>query len=390
MRPLLFCASTQYWDETWFRKQHFMARLSRGRPVAYVEPSHSILRAPPAHIPPASRNDPFRMRVRRAGESLWIMTPPMGFPLWTRPAVSRIQHRRCGRLLRKEAARLGFDRAWLWLYNPVYVEAVPTLAPERLILDLVDDLGAYEARAETRRNMRSCVERAIASADLVLATSTALVEAYAARTRSGNISLVPNGVRGDWIDRVPGAAPAPVRDLPHPRIGFVGALFSYLDYPLMHAAARAFPEGSLALVGPVRDAAAVERLRREPNVRIVGPVPQASVPDFIASFDVCLAPFRPGPIRRAVDPLKIYEYLALGRPVVATPLESLLGGPIAEQIKFAEGPEEFVAAIRRALEDDDPQTRAARREAVRPFAWEALADRVERIVEEAERGWSTT
>jgi glycosyltransferase involved in cell wall biosynthesis len=388
VKPLILCASTQYWEETWFRKQHFMAHLARQRPVGYVEPSYSILRPHPQQVPETSRNARFRMSVRRAGDSLWLLTPPRGIPFWTRPVVSGYQYRHYGRLLRREATRLGFDRIWLWLYNPLYVQSVPTLAPERVIFDLVDDMGAYAARASSRKNMQACVERAIETADLVLATSRALVDAYAPRTRAGSIALVPNGVRGDWIGRMPAAAPPSVRGLPHPRIGFVGALFGYLDYPLLHATARAFPGGSLTLVGPIQDAEAVDALRREPNVRIIGPVTQESVPDFIASFDVCLAPFRPGAVRRAVNPLKVYEYLALGRPVVATPLESLVGGPIAGQIRFAEGPEAFVAAIRDALSADSPSAQAARREAVRPFSWEALGTQVALLIDAAEREWS--
>jgi len=291
-------------------------------------------------------------------------------------------------MLRREARRLGFDRVWLWMYNPLYVQALPTLAPERVILDLVDDLGAYAARDASRQNMQTCVERAIATSDLVIATSRTLVETYASHTRQKKIALVPNGVRGDWIGRVPGALPAAVRGLPHPRIGFVGALFGYLDYPLLRAAARAFPEGSLTLVGPIQDADAVDALRREPNVRVIGPVAQDSVPDYIASFDVCLAPFRAGAVRKSVNPLKVYEYLAIGRPVVATPLEALLDDPIAEQIRFAEGPDAFVHAIREALTMETPAAQASRREAVRPFAWESLSAQVASLLDEAEREWS--
>lgn len=388
MNPLILCASTQYWEETWFRKQHFMSHLARHRAVGYIEPSHSVARRAPEHAPSTSRNGLFRMRVRRASETLWVLTPPRGLPFWTRPIVSGLQYRTYGSMLRREARRLGFDRIWLWMYNPLYVQAVPTLAPERVIFDMVDDLGAYAARASSRKNMQACVERAIATADLVIATSRTLVDGYGPSTREGRIALIPNGVRGDWIGRVSGSVPAAIRGLPHPRLGFVGALFGYLDYPLLHAAARAFPHGSLTLVGPIQDLEAVEALRRESNVRIIGPVTQEAVPDYISAFDVCLAPFRAGAVRRAVNPLKVYEYLALGRPVVATPLEALVDDPIAEQISFAEGPEAFVQAIREAIASDRPALQHARCEAVRPYAWEALGERVSTILDEAERKWS--
>ncbi len=168
VKPLILCASTQYWEETWFRKQHFMAHLARRRPVGYIEPSYSILRAPSHHVPETGRNEPFRMKVRRAGDSLWVLTPPRGIPLLDAAAGER--HTSTGTTVDccgARRSRLGFDRVWLWLYNPLYVQSVPTLAPERVIFDLVDDMGAYAARASSRRNMQACVERAIETADLV-------------------------------------------------------------------------------------------------------------------------------------------------------------------------------------------------------------------------------
>jgi glycosyltransferase involved in cell wall biosynthesis len=388
--PLIVCAATQYWDEAWFRKQHFMAHLAARRPVLYVEPSFSLARHVPPACPPGQANPPFTPRVRPDGERLWILTPPRGLPFWTHPLVSRLHYARMGRLLRRAATALGYSRVWLWLYNPLYIQATGTLRPERVIFDLVDELGAYDARRHSRATMRQCVTSALATADLALTTSPLLAHAYAPQTRTGQMHVVPNGVRDEWIHRPPGATPEILRSLPRPWMGYVGAIFSYLDFELLRATARAVPDGSLILVGPVRDAGAAERLRREPNVHLLGPRPQAEVPDFIGAFDVCLCPFRVGDVRRAVNPLKVYEYLAAGRPVVATPLESLAQEPVARVIRFAEGTDAFVAAVRAALAEDarDPRGAAARREAVRPYAWETLSERVAMILEAAERNWT--
>lgn len=386
-RPLIICTSTQYWGEAWFRKQHFMSRLSVKRPVLYVEPSHSIARRARAVLAPEMRNPLVQPRVRRRGETLWTLTPPRGLPFWTHASVSRIQYRLWGGMLRREAQRLGFSRTWLWLYNPLYVQSCSSLRPERLIFDMVDELGAYDAGVHSRRTMGKCVESALESADLVFTTSGILAETYSPRTRTGKLHMVPNGVRGDWVDRPPRAVPERIRDLPRPRIGFLGALFSYLDYDLLAETARAFPEGTLVLVGPVTDYAGVARVAGESNVVLIGSQPQEKVPDFVSAFDVCLCPFRSGPIRRAVNPLKIYEYLALGRPVVSTPLESLMSDPIAPQIRFAEGAPAFVEAVRAALDCDTPEEQRARREAVRPYTWEVLGERVEGVLETAEREW---
>jgi glycosyltransferase involved in cell wall biosynthesis len=385
--PLILCASTQYWSEAWFRKHHFMQHLSRTRPVAYVEPSRSIVRLMSEHTPDGVRNPLFRFRVTGSGDHPWIITPPRGIPFWTYRYVSNVQHLWWGSRLRRIAHRLGHDRVWLWLYNPHYLHTIPTLRPERVIFDLVDDLGAYAAGSHNRQVMQESVEGALTRADLVIATSQVLIDRYADRTRTGSIHLVPNGVRGDWADCEDYAIPEEIASLPRPRIGLVGALFSYLDYDLLRAAARAFPDGSLILVGPITDREAVASIAAEPNVHLVRPVPQDEVPRYLAGFDLCLCPFVPGAVRRAVNPLKVYEYLALGRPVVATPLESLAEEEVARWIRFAETEEAFVAAIREELANDSAESRAARRRAIGPYRWDALAGRVDEILTAAESQW---
>lgn len=394
---LIVCAATQYWDEAWFRKQHFMAHLAAppapARGVLYVEPSFSLLRPPPGHCPAGATNPWLTPRLRRRGERLWTLTPPRGLPFWTHARVSRLHHARMGRMLRRAAVRLGYTRVWLWLYNPLYIQALDTLRPERVIFDLVDDLAAYDARAHSRRTMAVCVTAALERADLVLTTSPRLAEMHAARTRAGRMPVIPNGVRAEWIDRAAGEVPEDLRSLPRPWIGFVGAIFGYLDFDLLVATARRFPQGSLILVGPVRGAAGeagAARLRREPNAHLLGPRPQERVPDYTGAFDVCLCPFQAGAVRRAVNPLKVYEYLAAGRPVVSTPLESLEGEPIARWVRFAEGEEAFTAAVAEAMEAERRRPQAeARREAVRPYAWEALSERVAGILDREARAWAS-
>jgi glycosyltransferase involved in cell wall biosynthesis len=386
--PLIICAATQYWDEAWFRKQRFMLHLSRRWPVLYVEPSFSLVRRVPAHCPPGQANRWFAGRLRERGSQLWSWAPPRGLPFWTHTRISHSHYGRMGQTLRRVAAGLGHRRTWLWLYNPLYVQSRAALAPERMIFDLVDDLGAYAGHAPSRRTMTACVETALGESDLVFTTSPMLARNLAEKTRNGEMHIVPNGVSAAWTEREPGPIPEELRNLPRPWIGFMGAIFTYLDFDLLVATARAFPGGSLILVGPVQDETGAARLRREPNVVLLGRRPQERIPDYLAAFDVCLSPFRAGDVRRAVNPLKVYEYLAAGRPVVSTPLESLAGEPVAEWIRFAEGTAAFTAAIREELAAEGAAGRAReRREAVRAYTWEALAVRVERILERAAATW---
>jgi glycosyltransferase involved in cell wall biosynthesis len=89
---------------------------------------------------------------------------------------------------------------------------------------------------------------------------------------------------------------------------------SWFDVAAVRALARAFPHGSVVLVGP-RD---VSLTGMPSNVHVVAPVPQSEVPSVLRSFDVGLIPFRPGPAIDAVNPIKLFEYLAAGLPVLAS------------------------------------------------------------------------
>ncbi|MFN8548640.1 MAG: glycosyltransferase [Candidatus Eisenbacteria bacterium] len=390
-RPLLVCASTQYWDETWFRKQHFMSRLAKRRPVLYVEPSRSILRPPPPDTRESLRNPLLRARTRLVENAVQLWTPPRGLPFWTHPAVSRAQYAQWGRALRASVERLGFSRVWLWLVQPLWIQAREALGAERVILDLVDDVTAYEARAHSRATMSRCVDRALEAADLIVTTTRPLAESARDRNPAARIEVVGNGVRQSWIDRAPGAVPRDLASLPRPWIGFAGAIFTYLDFEILAEVARALPEASLVLLGPIHETARAQELARAANVHLLGARPQEEVPDYLAAFDLCLSPFKAGAVRRAVNPLKIYEYLAAGRPVVSTPLESLRDEPIAREIRFAEAASDFVAAVRATLAEESgegSEARAvARRAAVRPYTWEALSERVESILDEMETIW---
>ncbi|MBK8230734.1 MAG: glycosyltransferase [Candidatus Eisenbacteria bacterium] len=394
-RPLIICCSTQYWEETWFRKQHFMAHLAPRRDIVYVEPSHSILRPKPSTTPTELRNPLLAPRLRSVRDGLRIWTPPRGLPFWTHAPISRAQYRLWGGALARTAARLGHRRTWLWLYQPLWAQAIETLRPERVIFDLVDDLSAYEAQAHSQATMARSIEIALAASNLVLTTSDPLAAQVRRRRPEVRVEVVGNGVRETWLDDRELPVPPELAGLPRPWLGFVGAVFTYLDYEVLDATARAFPGGSLILVGPIHAPAAADALRRHANVHLLGARPQAEIPRYLRAFDLCLSPFKVGAVRRAVNPLKVYEYLGAGRPVVSTPLESLLETPVGRMIRFAEGPERFVAAVRETLaEEADLVARgeakaiaARRRDAVRPHTWEALAGRVEAILDEMEQTW---
>jgi glycosyltransferase involved in cell wall biosynthesis len=157
--------------------------------------------------------------------------------------------------------------------------------------------------------------------------------------------VVGNGVDYDVFARVPRRAREPGAT---PRIGYLGAIAPWFDFDLLFDLARSRPSWEFALVGPVLAGAgpALARLSAMSNVKVHPAVPHDEVPHVLAGFDVGLIPFRRTTLTAAVNPNKLYEYLATGLPVVATPFSPDV---VAEKDIVALAPD--AAAFVRACEE---------------------------------------
>jgi glycosyltransferase involved in cell wall biosynthesis len=382
----IICLSTHYWDERRFRKQEFMSRFADANRVLFVEPSFSIARRPEAHLEKVASNRILRAKVEPRKSGLHILKPPRGFPKWTDPRVERLSYRRYGRIIARATARLGFRDAILWLYHPSYVYALDAIPHRQLVFDLVDDLTAYQGDRTCRAHVvEGQVKAVVERSDLLVVTAGTLLERY--RPLARRIARIPNGFDAQKFSPGAGGAAVPpaLEHVPRPILGFVGTIFTLLDFDLLSATARAHPDKSLVLVGPVEATAeeALAGLTARPNVFHVGPQPQSSIPAFIAAFDVCLNPFAKGPVADSVSPLKVYEYLAMGRPVLSAPMKSLQMEEAGSAVAFGDGAEEFSRQIEVCLSDRVQAEGEARIAAVSSYSWDRLFDSLSAVCADA-------
>jgi glycosyltransferase involved in cell wall biosynthesis len=132
----------------------------------------------------------------------------------------------------------------------------------------------------------------------------------------------------------------------------------------------------VVLVGPVADNARreLERLSRIPNVHALGFRAYAELPAYVSAFSVGLIPYRANDYTRNCSPLKVFEYLAAGKAVVASGVPEL--GGMEPEVTLTSGPEEFVAAVEAAVADESPAAIDRRRELARLNTWEARTERL--------------
>lgn len=333
-----------------------------------VERGHPLLYLPPLGVRDAGWGDLLLglRRMRRAGRTANVapglrVARLLVLPWRGRRPVAWLNQRLVRWRLAQALGTLTVERPVLWLRlpTPELVDQLPQLGARAVVYDCMDDYSAYpHYRAPERRRLQEVEQRLVAQADLVVT----LTEAIAGRfpTATDRVRIVPLGVDLERFGHSMGAEPVDLAQLPRPRLGMVGGLDGRIDLDLLYRLATAEPHWSIVLIGPRLGGLNVGPLADLSNVHLLGPRPYENVPEYLAGLDVCLIPYRRGSWADGCFPTKLHEYLAVGRPVVATDLPALAS--YADVIELAYCPEAFIAACRRAVDEREP-SRVSRRQA---------------------------
>jgi uncharacterized SAM-binding protein YcdF (DUF218 family)/glycosyltransferase involved in cell wall biosynthesis len=393
----IICISSIDWDAHWqIHHQIATSLLAAGNRVLFVE--NTGVRAP--GVRDISR---LQQRVsnwwrstkgfREVRPGLFVYSPvflPFPYSSAARWFNRTVMFRAVVRWM--EAATFRNPVVWTFLPTPTAQDLIAAVNPAAVIYYCADDFAATSPAA---RRVSHSEETIFRLADLVFVTSERLRE-KAARC-SANVHTFPAGVdyrKFEAVRQSGNGLPSDLATLPRPVAGYVGALHLWLDQDLLASVAERLPDVTFALVGPQQ--VDVERLARQPNVRLLGARSHDEVPGYVKGFDVALVPYRRSDFTDSVYPVKLNEYLAMGVPVVATDLPEIRrfnerhGGVLS----IARDVDEFVSGVRTAVAARDVAGETRRIAVAQENSWTERLEHMSALIEAAierrengSRGW---
>ena len=359
----ILCISSIDWDFIWQGHQEIMSRLAAdGHRVLFIENTG---------VRQVRVSDMGRIRARlknwRRGTNGFreerpnlFVHSPLVLPLPYSRIAGWINRQVIMRSITRWMRATGFSRpiVWTFLPTPLAREVIARIDPIATVYHCVDEFSSSSTDA---RRIVASEERLFRDADLVFVTSEKL-RARAARF-SGRVHLFPSGVSLEAFGaaREAGVAvPDDLARLPRPIVGYVGGIHQWVDQDLLAAVAGRMPNASFALIGPAQ--VDVSRLMACPNIHLFGQRPHGEVPGYIQGFDVGLVPYRIADYTANVYPAKMNEYLAMGKPVVATDLPEVhrFNSEHDDVVRVAGNADEFTSAVTRSLEGGGESQRQRR------------------------------
>jgi glycosyltransferase involved in cell wall biosynthesis len=362
------------WDSVWMPRQQILTRLARHFDVVWVNPPKDWRE----HWTEAGNSLFERQEFCEVARRFTVMTPGQMRPRFCSPA--RLRRFISSRMLadaRRYLQRRGATLIVLHLWRYHFAEALD-LIPHDMSCYQIDDEYSF-SDVDLPNDPREV--QLLRRADQVIVHSARLLE------KKGGINphtaLVPNGV--DYTAfATRQAAPPDLAAVPRPRIGYVGVIKKQLDLALLSRIACARPDWSLVLVGPIGNVSGKEHaltdLRALPNVHFLGAKPIDALPAYVQQMDVCLMCYEVNDYTKYIYPLKLHEYLAAGRPSVASRIDAVLDH--ADVVTIARSDEDWLSGIASSLAPSasgDAEV-ARRRARARQYDWDVLAQNVTELI----------
>ena len=373
----IVCLAICEWSFRWQRPQQLMRQFAQhGVRVFYVRPEQPY------------SSDATRFAADEIEPNVWNVTLSLASPLDVHGASSQPVTAR-DTLARGVEEAIGRLRDRFQIGAAAQIVQIPTWAPAAyrlrdrfgwpILYDCMDDWDTFDGVGPTAVIEEQHLVR---RADLLAVSSKLLYDKWSPLRAADphGLALVRNAADFEHFHApIESAANAPTATLDlhrdaRPIIGYFGAIAPWFDVELLTSLARARPNYDFLVIGPIADEVSLEPLKPLKNVTFLGPKPYAEMPGYLQQFDVCIIPFRTGLLIEATNPVKFYEYISQGKPVVSVDMPELAQYADCAYISYTT--DEFLQNVDRALQEDSPARRAEIIAVARQHTWAKRRDQL--------------
>jgi len=380
-RPPIVCFAGNDW---WYHNRglfcnQVMIRLAKNFRVLFVNslgmrvPSLRKDRSAAAKV--ARKLKSLGRFVRKISDELYVFSP-VSLPFFSNRLGRELNRSTIFLQLKLVMAALGFSKPIFYIACPPAYDAVKKIERRYLIYGRTDLFE--EMPGVNKSYIASLDEELTKSADLVLYVNRALWKKGIDKNK--NSLLIGHGVDFSLFANSASSEDIPddIKAIPRPIIGFFGDISDKTsDMALLEFVARKLPDMSLVFVGPI--SADVHRLKKFRNVYFLGRKPYEQVPLYGKEFSVAIMPWNRNKWIEFCNPIKIKEYLALGKPVVTTYYPEI--EPYSDLVHIAYDYDTFVSYIRKAVQERDPVMVQKRRDRVRNETWDSKVEQIKAFID---------
>ena len=382
--PTVFCIDSSNWETPWWVDRHYLmlGLASRGWPVVFSNGPISVWDIREKNRYPLQFFGRVEAWLSDRNSEILLDRPGLWMLSWPKfLAYNALAHRVHARRLVRSVPEGSLKNAIAFLCAPQFADYGTYLDLPHTVYHIHD---AYWMRGNWNDRAQAEHDRLAERADLIFALSDTMLRNLPASAMA-KASVLPQAVYAEeYIAKASDPCPADLQDIPQPRIGYMGRISRKVDLEMVGTVAKARPNWHWVFVGEVgvgfrddaKGQALLEKTSKLPNVHILGARAQNLMPAYMGNMDVnTMCYLAAGGQWEAGNPLKMFEYLAVGKPVIGAGLENVRR--YSHVIDIPETTDEWISAIERALERGGVGSIAERREVALQNTWEKVVDELE-------------
>ncbi len=339
------CIASTQWNFIWQRPQQLMSRICMDHRVLFI--NHSFpLRYDKIKLNP-DNPQLWEKYLHKKSDNLWVFWAFHLCDLTGEISLKKFNYNLKAKYLNFLTKKLDFGKPIIITYLPESIEYLNNIKHKLLIYDCVDNFSSFTwAERETELQDNKLIRKA----DLVTTTAKNLLEKI--KKINKKVYYLPNAVDFNHFNKVSirGKVGVTSKFKKGPVIGFVGAFYDWVDEELIKFLATAKPDWNFLFIGPIQPGIGIE-LSGKDNIIFMGEKSYYHLPKYISVFDVCFIPFKVNEVTKNANPIKMWEYMATGKPIVSTPIPEVK--KMNEYIYIGKDKKDFLAKIEQALTEDD-------------------------------------